>query len=97
MKGKIGTEGWLYIERNGEMKKQMCPFVNTGIFALAPGCGDWCPHFDEPFRLKNGTMNVQLALCHGTCLKFTELADEREKSKLSSIALPVSPHRGPSQ
>ena len=39
MKLKIDENGYLYIERAGKMREQVCPY------GCGRGCGDWCPHF----------------------------------------------------
>lgn len=40
MKIKINRMGFLFIERAGEMKAQMCPYRDMS------NCGDWCPLFN---------------------------------------------------
>lgn len=79
MKGKIDENGWLNIERAGEMKEQECPFANM--------CGDWCPLFGEPdttitkIAFMGGTLvnekaETRLKICRAELL-FDEFSDER--------------------
>lgn len=70
MKGKIGKNGSLYIERAENMTAQACPFSTD------EPCGDWCPLFGEPMRHKNKWI---LNLCQPTLL-FEEFVDERKES-----------------
>ncbi len=73
MKGEIGTDGCLKVERAGEMKQQICPFGKGDPF-----CGDWCPLFGEPWEpiLKV----IYLKVCQGREFVFSDLKDERKSS-----------------
>lgn len=66
MKGKIGKDGVLHIERAGVMKLQWCP-------QSGGHCGDWCPLFGEPEKHPKYTY---LILCH-RMIEFAEFTDER--------------------
>ena len=73
MKGKIDTDGILFIERK---QKNDEPFYSDQLCPFGRGnCGDWCPLFGEPERSFAGR-GVKLQLCHRT-LEFEELEDER--------------------
>jgi hypothetical protein len=73
MKGKIDENGWLWIERAGEMKAQECPCAPE-----SSRCGDWCPLFGEPYRytLEKGTPATAIDICQAV-LVFEEFEDER--------------------
>jgi hypothetical protein len=66
MKGKIDTNGVLYLQRGhvvpsaAEMKKQYCPYSPD----CSP-CGDWCPLFDEleTMTAPYGGLQWALRLC----------------------------------
>lgn len=76
MKGIIDKKGALFIERNGEMKPQYCPYND-----FDDNCGEHCPLFGAP-TLEVGAhpMNgeilrtgfVSLPICHAV-LYFDEL------------------------
>jgi hypothetical protein len=36
--------GNLWIERNGVMREQICPFATVEM-DIFPVCGEWCPQF----------------------------------------------------
>ena len=38
---KIDKNGYLFLDRNGSLKSQMCPFASQA----GQNCGDWCPLF----------------------------------------------------
>lgn len=68
MKIVIDANGWLNIERAGELVAQMCPHDDN-----ESACGHWCPHFGEPYRKPDSTCTTaqmvdKLRLCHGTVL-----------------------------
>lgn len=69
MKGKICENGWLSIERAGQLKEQECPYQLE-----AAKCGDWCPKFREPEKAPSG--EIQLGICD-TILYFTKFEDLR--------------------
>lgn len=72
MKGKICKDGWLSIERAGQIKEQKCPYqLEAG---RCERCGDWCPKFREPEKVPSG--EIQLGIC-GTILYFSEFEDLR--------------------
>ena len=59
MKIKIDKEGFLWIERKGRMKNQVCPYDSDRSH-----CGDWCPLFVEPsFHKADDKANIEVALC----------------------------------
>ena len=66
MKAKIDKEGFLLLERAGNLKNQKC---NTQKDYC---CGDHCPHFQESMKRKT------LRLCKDTTWYFKELIDERK-------------------
>ena len=83
MKGGIGKDGDLIVERKGKRCKQGCP-VDASDTAH---CGDWCALFGEPREINmsyhmagahSATENIttKLALCKKE-LVFTEFTDER--------------------
>ena len=78
MRGEIDNEGYLSIERDGEMLHAFCPFAET---KQGEKCGDWCALFSEPSWDKKGSKHedpkIMLYLCHGKHHKFDELRDER--------------------
>jgi hypothetical protein len=86
MKGKIDENGWLWIERAGKLKKQLCPFSNGGDWEASCGdwcpweasCGDWCPMFGDPYRytLEKGIPATAIDICQAV-LVFEEFEDER--------------------
>lgn len=61
---KIDEDGYLWIERAGEMKIQMCPHDTSDRDSnRAEPCGDWCPLFGNPHLVPSG--QYLLALCGG--------------------------------
>jgi len=72
MKGHITTDGNLHIMRAGKYKAQNCPFVDE-----ITACGDHCPLFGEPSGM--GTMDLKL--CHGKTINFSEFKDYRTLPK----------------
>jgi len=89
MKGKINSNGFLYIYRKDFYKIQYCPYscnqninyedwrplynCNQNIY-----CGDWCPLFGEPEKCKIGLKEYwKLEICCKKTLIFDELIDER--------------------
>ena len=48
MKGKINTNGNLFVLRNGTWKTQCCTMVEDR------SCGDWCPIFHETHSIYDG-------------------------------------------
>ena len=81
MNAKINKEGYLEIERAGEMRTQACPMVMKDI-----QCGDWCPLFGEPYDLKvksdqDSSLLVYefyIELCGGRILRLKGIEDERK-------------------
>lgn len=77
MKGKICSQGFLHIERAGELKPQGCPY---SVHASSR-CGDWCPLFSEPEPLlpectaKPNGASICICDCH--TVVFYEFEDER--------------------
>ena len=73
MKIKIDEDGWLWLERAGEMKSQFC--FHDGVVQ----CGDWCPAFGEPQTEDFGWLSISLCEEAG-CLLVVEqdFTDERE-------------------
>jgi hypothetical protein len=74
MNGKIDKCGGFQVERAGKMEGQRCPFsMDLGA------CGDWCPHFGEPFEEKSPTetKGTILQICNNGYFKFDEFTDER--------------------
>jgi hypothetical protein len=70
MKAKIDKDGFLWVERAGKMRKQICPngYDTTTMKYYEPSpCGDWCPQFNE------GSTYVETCACHDLILD----ADER--------------------
>jgi hypothetical protein len=94
MKGKINSQGFLQIYRGDANPKhyqpQICPFRSNAIAnqmfeqKYTAFCGQWCPHFGEPFNLdyytpegeKRVDEKITLDLCHGKTLIFEELEVE---------------------
>ena len=75
MKGAIGKDGSLFIERAGVMKRQMCPFVE-----IEACCGDDCSLFGEPFKHTDVLGRVtKLSICNQKTLYFDHFTDERSK------------------
>ncbi|MEO5367469.1 MAG: hypothetical protein H7831_14185 [Magnetococcus sp. WYHC-3] len=75
MEGKIDIEGAFFIKRGSHLKEQKCPFVDddkADPMAPSPWCGDWCPHFQEPYKT-----NITLTCGAGVTWEFTKFADER--------------------
>ena len=71
MKGKIDTEGELWVTRGGKGTRQVCPWD-------AAKCSHYCPHFGEPYNdniRQPERMNIEI--CHGKVLVFDEFEDER--------------------
>jgi hypothetical protein len=74
MKGKIDINGWLYIERAGEIKEQICPINHADI-----NCGDWRPLFQEPYYYTDEESHIVftvLKICKQSIF-FKQLEDER--------------------
>jgi len=78
MKGKIDEQGFLYIYRKNDYKIQCCPFdVKIGSI-----CGDWCPLFSEPEKIRNGLKEYwKIDICNGKSLIFEEFKDERKNEE----------------
>jgi len=79
MEGKLNELGELVIKRANGWTELICPFSEGGDIP----CGDWCPHFTEPFIQKNmkyGETRVETVvhLCHGKHWKFADFEDRRE-------------------
>jgi hypothetical protein len=69
MTGKIGKEGNLCINRNGELPAIMiCPYKLSS-------CSHHCPHFGEPKVFSPN--EITLDICMGKTLKFSALEDKR--------------------
>lgn len=88
MRGSISREGWLWLQRiDGEVSKpQLCPFALED----ATCCGDWCPHFSEPYERASqlpesdsGDRELVIDICHGKQLVFSELRDDRRERPFS--------------
>lgn len=60
---RIEENGFLRIERAGNLKSQFCPFT-IGEEARVNDCGDWCPLFGEP-----NIADESLEICQGRVLK----------------------------
>jgi hypothetical protein len=83
MKAKIDKDGFLWVERAGKMRKQICPYRPDRLYSKLQNpngydtttmkyyepspCGDWCPQFNE------GSTYVETCACHDLILD----ADER--------------------
>jgi len=78
MKGKIDSNGLLYIYRENFYKIQYCPYgYNQSVF-----CGDWCPLFGEPEKCKIGLKEYwKIEICCKKTLIFDELIDERGENE----------------
>ena len=74
MRIKIDKDGYLEIERAGEMMAQECPFSDGNR-----DCGDHCPLFGEPDMEEGGSFVGSINLCHNRYLGG-EIIDERGKS-----------------
>ena len=66
MKIVIDVNGYLHLERAGDMNLQICPFDNR--VAVSP-CGHWCPMFTEPEDTGDYTL---LRLCNTNLLCTNE-------------------------
>lgn len=77
MKGKIDATGWLYIERAGRMKVQVCPYKSNRYYSKP--CGDWCPLFQDPYSYtrQDHIKGILLEICQASIF-FEEFEDERE-------------------
>jgi hypothetical protein len=79
MKIEINKQGYLNLERAGQMKSQLCPhnFYSTRLDDWVH-CGDWCPLFSEPFYTDENRI-VHIGLCHRTEIhcKAKDFLDER--------------------
>ena len=86
MKGKITSFGNLQIERAGLFKQQYCPSVNEKDGSPSC-CGDWCPHFEEPYIkgddlfIRKHDMRFKLEICQEKQFLFHGFVDERPKPK----------------
>jgi transcription elongation factor Elf1 len=73
VKGKIDRDGWLWIERAGEMKIQECPYQSC-----TAKCGDWCPHFGELEKIvEELTVYLYISCGCDKTFAFGEFTDER--------------------
>ena len=78
MKGKIDEHGFLHIYRKNDYKIQCCPFD----MKIGSICGDWCPLFSEPEKIRNGLKEYwKIDICNGKSLIFEEFKDERKNEK----------------
>ena len=83
MKGKIDSEGFLKIYRGDPnpslYQNQVCPFSFTNN-GNAKNCGQWCPHFGEPYSHdvidRKPTGPAKIDICHGKTLIFDEFEVE---------------------
>jgi len=81
MKGKLNEFGELFIYRGHRYKPQYCPFINS-VNDMVVFCGDWCPLFSEPKRIRNGLKEYwKIDICNGKSLIFEEFKDERKNEK----------------
>ena len=74
----IDSQGFLSVERIlGKMKPCFCPIASPNMTIR---CGDWCPHFNEPFfldaRAGDPVAELRLSCQSGTSFKAT-IKDER--------------------
>ena len=79
---KIDEDGYLWIERGGKMKIQMCPHDTSDRDSCrTEPCGDWCPLFGEPHFDED--RNYCLSLCDNTewFTDFDRFEDLREKKE----------------
>lgn len=77
----IDNQGFLSIERiQGHQKPCFCPIASPNMTIR---CGDWCPHFSEPFY-REVTPTGQLAEIHLSCQAGTDikgkLTDNRKEA-----------------
>lgn len=76
MKIKIDKNGFLHIERAGQMKGQDCPYASRTDYGTS-SCGDWCPHFKEP-HLWAKHDNIEIKTCKASLSCATaDFTDER--------------------
>lgn len=74
MKGIINKDGCLFIYRKGSYRNQHCPFTSD-----ISCCGDWCPLFGEPEKIKVGVKEKwKLVLCKKVLI-FDEFIDKRKE------------------
>lgn len=71
LKGRIGENGILYIERVGEEKQTRCKYAPRT-------CDDSCVSFGKPCKKGN---KVALRICDGDVLLFKQFKDERFSSE----------------
>jgi len=85
VKGKIDEFGRLFIYRKDKYKMQCCPYINSSKFFtpnMSIRCGDWCPLFSEPKRIRNGLKEYwKIDICNGKSLIFEEFKDERKNEE----------------
>ena len=68
---KIDTDGVLWYERAGQMKRQYCRYLRDGA------CGDWCPSFHEPRYDENFQGIGEIEICDERANIAGEIVDER--------------------
>ena len=78
MKGEISKGGYLLIERAGNMKAQICPLFSNNTIVDGMPCGDWCPLFGEPEKIKFNIDYIIIQLCQKAPLYFKQFIDERK-------------------
>lgn len=86
MKILIDKNGWLHIERAGEMKRQYCLNGCKDDNDYIRECGDWCPAFGEPgpgcCDAKGKPLTVIISLCSEAdrlICEFEHFTDERRE------------------
>ena len=87
MKGKIDSDGGLWIERAGQLREQLCPRQQDhhSEYESDPAsiaCGDWCPLFGEPVvdSISENMIRITLSCsCKIVTFRFDDLTDDRKE------------------
>ena len=75
MKAKIDEYGVFWLERDGKLKEQICPFQSQ---QQGVSCGDMCPHFENYMDTYQDQKSVISLTCgRGRDWYLDELIDER--------------------
>ena len=75
MKGFIDTDGDLSLMRGPRFVVQLCPFP---VNSREDYCGDYCPHFGEPYKHKQGDYTrIHLTCGNSRTLVLEDFEDKR--------------------
>ena len=60
IKMQIDKDGSLSLLRGNVLKTQYCPFYSVTQSDGPSCCGDWCPHFSEPYVFDDRVIRIRI-------------------------------------